>query len=228
MSKFLRDFKKRFTGTLGLIIVIILAGYLVYSNLSFSGGFFEIIRYAIPYVVFGIAIIIAVLKGKYLLAYLVLLIQYSGAAWNFMHYLFRFNFSGGFPWHGLVAFLVFIFLALQVISHAFDSGSSSKAPWTNVAVTIFIAFIVTFYFVGFNTTLFILLLPIIGYIGGSPLISSLFLLNIYIESPFTLYDLIKNKSSDTEAIILTIFGIMFLILSIYHVIDRFKKEQITK
>ncbi|VEU80283.1 hypothetical protein [Haploplasma axanthum] len=227
MSKFLKNFKNQFTGLLGLVVVILLAAYLVYSN--FSGGtVINVIRYSLPHILLGVAVIIAVIKKKHLIAFLILMIEYSSGALAFINYIIAFKFDGGFRWSLLVAFVIFVFLLLQVVSHAFDTTGSGKAPWTNVAVTIFVAFIVAFYFEkSFYGALIVLFYPIIGYIAGSPLISSLLLTQVFIESPFKLIENIQNNNNDNKVglIVYSVFGTIFLIISIYHVIDRIKKEK---
>lgn len=223
MSKFLKNFKNQFTGLLGLIIVVLLAGYLVYSNF-YTSTFLNFIKHSLPYILLGVAIIIAVLKNKHLIAYLILMIEYSGKAISFMQYILEFKFNNQFPWMDLIAFIIFIFLMLQVVSHAFDTGGG-KAPWTNVAITIFVAFIVEMYFKSnFYSGLFLLFYPIIGYIGGSPLIASLLLMSTYIISPFNLIDSINNKAAAKDIVYFSL-GVVILCFAIYHVIDRIKKEK---
>lgn len=224
MSRFLKEFKHRFSGLLGLILVILLAAYLVYSNLNTS-SIYHMIRYSLPYVLLGLAVIVAVIKQKHLLAYLVLLIQYSGKALVFLRYVFEFNYSGAFPWKGLLVLVVFLFLLLQVISHAFDTGSTTKAPWTSLAVTLFIVFLVQFYFEGFSGALLLLLLPIVGYIAGTPLISAMLLSFVFIDAPFRLYELIKVGNAVTTDIVKAVFGTVFLVFALIHLVDRIRKDK---
>lgn len=222
MSNFIKDFKKHFSGLVGLILVVVLACFLIYVNLNTS-DILNFFRYSLPYVILGIAVVIAVLKGKHLLAYLILMIQYSGNAHSFLEYLFG-GLKGDFPLRNFFLFLIFLFLILQVVSYAFDTKQGSS-NWTTLALTIFIAFLVEFYYGSFFGALVFLFYPIIGYIAGTPLISSLLMMFVYIPSVFDLVDYIKNDSNSTSDLIHIIFGIIFLVLAIIHFIDRMKKEK---
>lgn len=195
---FIKGFKDLVPGMIQTIIIVLLAGLTVGYALNNNGTIWQTLALVLPVLFVAIAVIGLELKGLHLAAYLVLLItSFLGAGREFVltitsFDLSSFSFNRTFSLELIINLIVFVYLALMIISYGLSKSSVFKLEGSDVLLTALIAFLFFFFRDGFSTAVLKILPTIVALGFGSKLFAIVLLLAGVIDVPFNLLHIIFN------------------------------------
>ncbi len=209
---------KSFSDTIHLIIVSALTLFGFFSALSQQQDFMDTLIQYLPLLIVSIIIILAMLKGKGLVAYLLLLLTfYSSGISNFVSWFFGIFDNGfSFEFSLLIEVVVALFLLWMVVSYMFDAPKAQKKTMgiELFALLVYVLFQLVFY--SATNALYTALIPLIIYLYASDFLGVSYLLSRLITAPLILIDNLLNDVPITPLLtIRTLLVLVVLAVTVY-------------
>lgn len=187
----IKNFKNVFSPMLTTLIVAVIAVYTVMQNLS-GINFFDRLSNIVPALLVIIAVIGMQLKNQSLAAHLILLFTsylFSGRALVYAVTSFDFqslSFSATWSLELIINAIIFVYLALYILSFALDKTTKIKWQSSPVVMSAIIAFIFFFFRDGFSGAVLKIVPAVIALMFGSDLFAIVLLLAGVADVPFNL------------------------------------------
>ncbi|MFH0767849.1 MAG: hypothetical protein ABII85_06305 [Bacillota bacterium] len=220
MVNWIKGFKDLFGKDISKLIVTVIALFGVYLTVNTSSGIWILLKTLLPILLIAIAAIGLQFKGKSLAAHLVLILTaYLGTGTAFISTLTSFDFSSmsfglSFTLDLIVASVIFVYLALFILSHILEGKIVTKFNRTPVVTSAIIAFTYFFFRSGFSVAVLKIAPPVIALLFGSNLFAIMLLLTGVIDVPFDLLDKIFNDSIVNQPISYFLFAAFGIYLAI--------------
>lgn len=193
---FIKNFKDLLPSTIRLIIITLIS--LVFAMYAYPGGsFWLILQVMAPVALIVFAVIGLEYKGKTFASHSIILVAgFLNAATAFINLITSFDFqsmsfTGTTPiFEAIIAFLIFIYLVLTLLSHMLTGNIGAKYEKSPVWTAALIAFLFFLFRSGFNVALMKLIPPIIALVFGAPFFAVVLLLAGVIDIPFMVINFI--------------------------------------
>lgn len=229
---FIKNFKDSIPSTIRFIIITLMS--LVFAMYAYPGGnFWFIMQVMAPVALIVFAVIRLEYKGKTFAAHSILLtVGFLNAATTFFNLITSFDFqSMSFSrttpfFEALIAFVIFIYLVLMLLSHVLTGNIGAKYKKSPVWTAALIAFLFFLLRSGFNTALMKLIPPIIALVFGAPFYAVVLLLAGVIDIPFMVINFIYIGIIGSRPISFFLFAAFgfYLIYGAITTLIKMKKE----
>ncbi len=221
---FVKGFKNVIPSMIQTIIIVLLAGLTVGYAIDSNGSIWQTLAILLPVLLVAVAVIGLELKGMRLASYLVLLItSFLGAGRLFILTITSFDFSTfsfnmSFTVELILNVIIFLYLALMIISYGLSEKQTFKLESSDVFISALIAFLFFFFRDGFSTAVLKILPAIIALGFGSKLFAIVLLLAGIIDVPFNLLHIIFNGDLFQQPL----YYFIFTAFAIYLIIGALK------
>jgi len=193
--KFIKNFRNLFPSLVTTIIVVAITLYTFYQNIG-GINIFDRLANVFPVVLVGIAIIGLTLAKQSLTSHILLLLtSYLASGRALLVAITSFNFetfSFDAVWNvGLfLDAIIFVYLALYVLSFILDGQFNAKLSSSPVLTSALIAFLFFYFRDGFSIAVLKILPAVIALMFGSSLYAIVLLLAGVVDVPFRLLSLL--------------------------------------
>lgn len=222
---------KRFTDTVHLIIVSVLTVFGFFTALQTRLDFIDALIQYLPLLIVSVIIIWAMLKGKGLVAYLLLLLTfYSAGISNFVTWFFG-VFDNGFTFEFrlLIEVVVALFLLWMIVSYVFDAPKAQKKTMgiEMLALLVYVLYQLVFY--SATNALYTALIPMIIFLFASDFLGISYLLSRLITVPLFFINNILNDVPITPILtVRTLLSFVVLAVVLYALIVSIGKKGYNK
>ncbi|MBU1142248.1 MAG: hypothetical protein KKH92_01240 [Firmicutes bacterium] len=195
---FIKNFKSLFSHTITTVIIVIIAAYVLLTNLGGSGNIWLFLAGLIPLLLVLFAVLGLQLSNKSMASHLILLITlFLGAGRALLLALTSFDFSsfsfsGTFTLELIINSIIFIYLALVVLSGLLSGEFKGGLGSSPVVISAVIAFIFFFFRDGFSGAVLKIFPPVVALMFGSPFFAIVLLLAGVADVPFRFLDVVFN------------------------------------
>lgn len=190
MLDLVKKFKTFVPEAVQIVLICVIGVYALAFGINYNVSFFSVLIALLPVLlVVGSAVLLSLFK-KQLAAHVTLLFGlFINALFVFVRALFSLNFSPlsytpGFTAKMFVDLIVFVYLALIVVSYIIAEGLPKASFKNNVFYVTLLAFAFLWIFNGFNAALFSVLLTLSVLWFGLKFPAVLLLLRLFIAQPF--------------------------------------------
>ncbi|MDY0295016.1 MAG: hypothetical protein RBQ71_04330 [Acholeplasmataceae bacterium] len=213
----IKNFKNVFSPMITTIIVGVIAVYTMTQN--FGGiNFFDRLSNIVPALLVIIAVIGMQLKNQSLAAHLILLFTsylFSGRALVYAVTSFDFqtlSFTANWSLELVINALIFVYLALYILSFALDKNTKVKWQSSPVVTSAVIAFVFFFFRDGFSGAILKIIPPVIALLFGSDLFAIILLLAGVADVPFNLLSRLVESTLFNQPVSYFLFAAFALYL----------------
>ena len=229
---FIKNFKNLFSQAITTVIIVIIAAYVLLTNLGGSSNIWLLLAGLIPLLLVLSAVLGLQLSNKSMASHLILLITlFLGAGRALLLALTSFDFSSfsfseTFTLELIINSIIFVYLALVVLSGLLTSEFKGGLGSSPVVMSAVIAFMFFFFRDGFSGAVLKIFPPVVALMFGSPFFAIVLLLAGVADVPFRFLDVVFNGNlleSPISYFLFTAFA-FYLIYGAVLGLLKYKKE----
>lgn len=200
MIDFIKKFKTMVPEVVQLVLVGVIAVYTLAFRVSYSTPVFNVLANFLPVSLIVCSAVLLVVFKKSLAGHAILLLGlYINGLTIFINALFSLSFSPfsytpGFTPEIFINLIIFIYLALIVVSYLISGGISTKPLKGQSLMLGALLFAFAWIFQGFYSAVIMLALPLIALLIGLEFPALILMLSVVIEEPFSFINNAINNS----------------------------------
>lgn len=206
------DLHKRIPEMGHLVIVSALTLYAFIMGLTDLGRIFQNLNTYLPILGLAAITIWAMLKGKVLVSYFLLLfVFYSNGISSFFNWLIGiFNNGPQFRGEMLIDFIISVFVLGMVVLFAMDKPKTNKNTDNMIVLLLLIYAAFNLVLYGVISAVYVIFVPVLILMFGSPMLALAYVIASHIGAPFGLIDVIilGNLTFSITVRYLLIFGVL--------------------
>lgn len=218
MITFLKQFNQKIGKTVSLVMVFVLTAYALYRGLSADLKFIDYLIGIIYVVIFSAMILISAVKGKQLLAHLILLIAfYDNSVRAFFDWVFTIGSNEfEFSWQILIMVVISVYLILQIVSLIL-AGVKLEIKWSKTLGLVALLFVFFALSNSITESVSLILIPLLAVMMYAPLVSTLGVIVTTAAFPINMvYGLFNDQKYTGAGFFTTILATLLLVLAVIH------------